>query len=193
MHNSRLLFACLLVSVLVSPAWAQSEASESLSLADAIWTMRDGTTASYADLKGEAGTLFIVWESTCAWAKRYQERVDSLQATLEAANINAYLVHTPSNPALQLRMPKKEEEELTWLSGINDPERALTEQLQATRIPQFVLVNSEDFIVYAGAFDDSPGNAEQVQMPYVQRALEALAAGEAPEVEQTRPFGCMIR
>lgn len=195
MRFLRYLILYSTLCVLAIPAWAQDDAALTrIPFTEATLTLKDGTSATYASLKGERGTLLIVWEASCAWAKRHQERIAALRNALETAQVNAYLVHTPSNPALQLRMPKSDEEDpLAWMPGIDDADQVLTKQLQATRIPQFFLADATDAIVYAGALDDSPGNAEQVQSPYLSAAIDALVAGVALDVAQTRPFGCMIR
>lgn len=177
-------------------AFAQGESTplSNVPFVEGSIPMQDGSITTYADLKGEKGTLFIVWEASCAWAKRHQERVAALQPVLEAVGINVYLMHTRSNPALQLRLPETDEADpLAWIPGINDNDGTLTKQLQATRIPQFFLFDAADAIFYGGALDDSPGNPDQVQHAYLKVAIEALGAETAVETNQTRPFGCMIR
>lgn len=196
MRVTRYLILAVLMALNVPMTVAQGESPPltKVPFVEGAISMQDGSTTTYADLKGEKGTLFIVWEASCAWAKRHQERVAALQPVLEAAGINVYLMHTRANPALQLRLPETDEADpLAWIPGIDDNDGTLTKQLQATRIPQFFLFDAADAIAYGGALDDSPGNPDQVQDAYLKVAIEALGAGTAVVTNQTRPFGCMIR
>ncbi len=54
------------------------------------------------------------------------------------------------------------------------------------------MIDANREIIYMGAFDDN-SNADRVKVSYVDEVIAAALKGEAPEVRETPPVGCLIR
>ncbi len=63
----------------------------------------------------------------------------------------------------------------------------------ATRTPHIYLLDAERKVKYIGAIDDSPRNAENVEVKYVEDAIAAIENGENPDPDFTKAVGCSIK
>lgn len=66
----------------------------------------------------------------------------------------------------------------------------------AVTTPHMYVINAEGSLVYAGAIDDNPSpNPKTIEGAnnYVIAAMEAVKAGEAVEIAQTKPYGCGVK
>jgi redoxin len=73
-----------------------------------------------------------------------------------------------------------------------DESQEIAESYGASRTPEVFLFDAEHRLVYHGTPDSDhrdPGGAE----PYLRDALEAVLAGETPEVQDVPPVGCTIK
>ena len=73
-----------------------------------------------------------------------------------------------------------------------DETQAIGKAYGATNTPQFFVLDKDRVIRYTGAMDDSPSNEAKVTKTYLRDAVDALLAGDSPEVTETRPVGCGI-
>lgn len=73
----------------------------------------------------------------------------------------------------------------------HDETQAIGKAYGASNTPHFFVLDKNRTIRYIGALDDNM-TASKVKKKYVQDAVDALLAGKAPEVEETRPVGCGI-
>lgn len=67
---------------------------------------------------------------------------------------------------------------------------------EAKTSPHMYVINADGVLVYHGAIDNAPmgrvrGDGEKVN--YVQRAIDALKAGETISPDTTRPYGCSVK
>jgi thiol-disulfide isomerase/thioredoxin len=73
-----------------------------------------------------------------------------------------------------------------------DETQAIGKAYGATNTPQYFVLDKDRVIRYTGAMDDSPMKEAQVKKTYLRDAVDALLAGKAPEVDETRAVGCGI-
>jgi hypothetical protein len=74
-----------------------------------------------------------------------------------------------------------------------DESQAVGRAYGATNTPHFFVLDKERKIRYIGAMDDNVMNESKVTKHYLRDAVDALLAGKAPAVEETRAQGCGIR
>jgi hypothetical protein len=157
----------------------------------------DGTAVRANRLTGEAGTVFLFWSNRCPWVDRYEGRVMRLASDFLQREVAFVLVNAndaAAAPGESLRASRKRARDAGYgATYVRDPTGALARALGAKRTPHAFVFGPEERLVYAGAVDDSPADADGVTQPYVRDALEALEAGRAPPIATTRAFGCMIR
>jgi len=79
---------------------------------------------------------------------------------------------------------------------LHDSTQEIARQFGATRTPHiYVLVKEEaDFVVkYIGAIDDSPRSADDVEDPYLHKAMRSIISGYNPDPNFTKAIGCTIK
>lgn len=63
----------------------------------------------------------------------------------------------------------------------------------ARTTPHMYVIDAEGTLAYAGAIDDDPRGRNDDDTNYVAAAIDALAAGQAPAVSSTDPYGCTVK
>src|SRR5690606_36837409 len=62
----------------------------------------------------------------------------------------------------------------------------------ATRTPEVFLFNKESILVYNGAIDNNPGDAENVSKPHLKDAIDEMMEGKDISTKETKGVGCTI-
>ena len=62
----------------------------------------------------------------------------------------------------------------------------------ASRTPEVFLFDAAGKLVYHGAVDDNK-DASKASKPYLKNALDAVLAGKAVEMAETKAIGCSIK
>jgi hypothetical protein len=73
-----------------------------------------------------------------------------------------------------------------------DESQEVARALGSERTPEVFVFDAERRLVYHGLVDDNREEAE-VTRHYLRDALDAVLAGEAPEVVDTPPVGCTVK
>ena len=63
----------------------------------------------------------------------------------------------------------------------------------ATRTPHIYLFDDKDNLVYRGAIDDNPKDADDVDESYLKNAMDAMLSGKSIKVASTKAIGCGIK
>lgn len=77
-----------------------------------------------------------------------------------------------------------------------DPSGKVGRRYGARTTPDMFIINRQGKLVYTGAIDSirSTRTADVKRArPYVRQALDALLAGRAVQVSDTRPYGCSVK
>ena len=144
--------------------------------------------------------MVIVFTSNyCPYSKLYDERLLAWIDTYHSARIPFLLINPnskyhPEYESLEEMSARAEEKGIT-VPYLSDAEQQVSKNLSATRTPEvFVLRkrNGAFQVVYHGALDDNPQQAEDVEESYLTEVLDALVGGSSIPVNQ-RPTGCMIK
>ena len=75
---------------------------------------------------------------------------------------------------------------------LHDASQDLARQLGSERTPEAFVYDGERRLVYHGAVDDNR-DEDEVTANYLRDAIEAVLAGETPEVADTSPVGCTVK
>jgi thioredoxin-related protein len=78
-----------------------------------------------------------------------------------------------------------------WFYAI-DKNSEVADAFGANKTPESFLFDKNGKLVYHGAIDDSPGNANGVKRHHLKEALNELIAGKSITVSETRSVGCSI-
>lgn len=187
--------------ILAAPVTAQAQtalavggaaSSVNRPLMDAVSGDRADVVSTFAP----GGALVIFWGNQCVWSQRYEERLQQAIRQGRQDGLSILLVNANDPQAF----PKEDQSESAQVGrrlGVDryflDPDGSLARAMGAQRIPHVFLFDRQQRLAYAGAIDDSPGDAALVQERYLINALQALRGGQAPDPAETQPFGCRIK
>ncbi len=158
----------------------------------------DGGAVALPSLAGPTGTVILFWSNQCPWVDRYTERVQALRSQFGGQGIRFVLINSNDAGAFPQESAEAsrvyvEERGLTQMAYLRDQGSAVAQAFGAERTPHVFVFDGARSLVYVGAIDDSPGDPGDVEETYLEDALQALAAGEAVPVTETKAFGCRIK
>ncbi len=154
----------------------------------------DGKKHSFADYQKAEVKLIVFTCNSCPYAVDYEDRLNEFynqyckegKVALIAINSN----RTP-NDSLE-KMKQRAKEKKFRFAYLFDQSQQLAKQYGALRTPEFYVLDTNNRIVYMGAFDDNT-KADQVKQKYVEQAVQASLEGKEIELKETPPIGCLIR
>ena len=134
----------------------------------------------------------------CPFAKMYESRLITLRNKYQSQGFTFMLVNPEAGT---------NEEDKTTLrsyidqSGINTPyliddKQTLSKFYKITKIPEVILLTPATegaTISYRGALDNNPQAESAVSVHYLDRAMDSILKGEAPNPPQARAVGCNVR
>ena len=74
-----------------------------------------------------------------------------------------------------------------------DETSAVAKAFGASVTPEAFLFDAGGKLAYHGTVDDNHRDADKVQKRYLKDALDAVVAGKAPAVPETKGLGCGIK
>lgn len=166
-------------------------------VSDFTLTDVDGTQITLSDYMGEGGAVVIFTCNTCPWAVGYEDRIIQMHNDLAAKGWPVLAIN-PNDPDLksgdsyEAMQARASEKEFTF-PYVFDEQQEIFPLFGATKTPHVFVVDKEMKVRYIGGIDDSPQNAEDVEVNYVQAAVEAIAAGHDPDPSSTKAIGCGIK
>ena len=75
---------------------------------------------------------------------------------------------------------------------LRDADSSIADRFGALTTPHVYIADASGRLAYEGAVDDRTFRQREATVNYVDQALDALLAGEAPPVSQSQPYGCTI-
>ncbi|WP_245957371.1 redoxin family protein [Chitinophaga flava] len=161
------------------------------------WMDVSGKEISLNSVKGANGLLVIFGANRCPYMLRNQDRLRNICSFAHNNNIGVVMVN--SNEA-----NRAEEESLTSMKAyastqsfqcfyILDKNAELADAFDANHTPECYLFDKKNHLVYKGAIDDSPGNAETVKVQLLHNAISETAAGKSVTVSTSNSLGCNIK
>ena len=104
----------------------------------------------------------------------------------------------PNDPAAQpadgfTQMQERAEEKSFPFAYLFDEGQKIYPVYGATKTPHVFLLDAERTVKYIGAIDDSPRDADAVEVKYLEDAIASLEAGKNPDPKTTKAIGCSIK
>lgn len=156
----------------------------------------DGQTYSLASFAEYEVVILCFTSNTCPYSVDYEDRLISLHSRYAAAeekkvaliaiNSNA----TPGDALESMQQRAKEKGFEFWY--LKDEGAQVAASYKAIYTPEFFVLDRERRLRYFGAMDDAT-KAEAVKRSFVVEAIDALRAGQDPEVASHPARGCKIR
>ncbi|OZC02575.1 redoxin domain-containing protein [Rubricoccus marinus] len=187
-----LALAALLLAAPLALAQDSLAIGDPVPLAAQSFETVGGGSLSLAAAAGESGLVVVMWSAVCPWTSRYEARMAQLYATATANGIGVVLVAS-NDPNRVTRTPEVLAATAAAVGApmILDPTATLADALGATQTPEAFFFDGG--LLYSGALDDSPADAERVTIQYLQQALDQHLAAQSVEIQRTTPFGCTIK
>jgi peroxiredoxin len=157
----------------------------------------DGKQLSIADVAGKSGTLVIFTCNHCPFAKDWETRIVELANGYTARGIGAVLINA-NNPDTHpedgyAEMQTRAKSRGMKIPYVVDETSAVAKAFGASVTPEAFVFDKAGKLVYHGAIDDNRKQPDKVQARYLKDALDAVLAGKAPPVAETKSLGCGIK
>jgi peroxiredoxin len=157
----------------------------------------DGKMLSIADVAGKAGTLVIFTCNHCPFAKGWEQRIAELGATYAKKGIGVILVNA-NDPAMHAEddfagtQARAKSLNLAVPYVIDDTSN-VARAFGASVTPEAFLFDAGGKLAYHGTIDDNHRDPTKVEKRYLKDALDAVVAGKAPAVRESKGLGCGIK
>jgi peroxiredoxin len=160
-------------------------------------TETGGKEVSIEKVTGKKGTLVVFTCNQCPYAKAWEERIVELGNTYSKKGVGVLLVNSnnpgvSSKDAPELTKARAKERGMQFAYAL-DTQSQLARAFGATKTPESFLFDKDGKLIYHGTIDDNHEDASKVQKRYLKDALEAVTAGKAPAVQETKSLGCTIK
>ena len=76
---------------------------------------------------------------------------------------------------------------------LHDEDQSVATEYGAKRTPEFFFFNKDKSLTYKGRMDDSPKNPTEVTSTDLLDAINAVLAGNKPEINATESIGCSVK
>lgn len=175
---------------------AQNKRVDNFSLQD----VKSGKAITLNDYQNRKAVVVLFTSNHCPYSRLYEERFAALVKNYAGKDV-AFLVINPSDPQANKddSIEAMQAKARSWgvdVPYLSDPKQQVAKMFGASKMPEvFVLANKPNAfsIAYAGAFDDNPQVAQDVNQCYVDLAIEAVLQGKPAKIPHKRPVGCMIK
>lgn len=157
----------------------------------------DGKAVSLADVKGAKGTLVVFTCNHCPFAQAWEQRIVELGNSYAKKGIGVVLVNANDptvNPDDGIEeMQKHVAQQKMAVPYVVDDGSQLARAFGASRTPEAFLFDKAGKLAYHGTIDDNHKDAAKVTKRYLKDALDAVVAGKAPALQETKSVGCGIK
>lgn len=203
MKPIRSMVLLLALTASASCARAENEAPAGLALGspapmrEAKMVSVNGKAVAIADAAGKKGTLVIFMCNHCPWVQAWQGRIAAIGNAAVARGVGTIAINSndiEEYPADDLEhMQAQAKAQGFKFPYVMDASSDVGRAFGATRTPEVYLFDARGKLVYHGAVDDNARNEGQVKERWLRKAVDAVAAGRAVPVAETKAFGCGIK
>ena len=153
----------------------------------------DGNRHSLSDLEAKQVVVVAFTCNSCPYAVDAEDRLVALHKKYADQNvalvaINVNKVEEDLLPA----MKQKADEKGFEFPYLFDVTQKIARDFGAMVTPECYVLDAKRRVRYMGSIDDSP-DGRQVNKKYLESAIDAVLAGEDPEIRETVPIGCRVR
>lgn len=154
-----------------------------------------GKVHNLDEWQNKKAVLLIFIGLDCPVSNGYAPEIQRLAESYSARGIACYAVHPDPDVTTELAGEHAKEYGLKF-TVLLDSAQALARQAGVRYMPEAVVLSKDGHIVYRGRIDDrytqEGRRREQPQAHELEDALQAVLAGKAPPVAETKPFGCKL-
>lgn len=198
----KLFFASLALPILGLLSFALHDSSPlpiGSALPKAELRLKDisGKEITLSQARQTNGLLVMFSCNTCPYVINNQSRTKEICAYAQQHQIGVVLLNanegqrTSGNSYEDMQSYAKAQG-YQWYYAL-DQNGELADAFGASRTPESFLFDKNGKLVYHGAIDDSPGDANQVKRAHLHIAVDEMLSGKEVTVKESRSVGCSIR
>ena len=150
----------------------------------------EGKKVSFDDLKGSVTVVTFI-STICPISNAYDDRMNAIYKDYSAKGVKFIFVNANSNES-----PKEVQshaKDVGFMFPVyKDVGNAAADQFGASVTPESFVIDNSGIVRYHGQIDDSR-NAARVKVQGLRQALDAVLAGRAVDIKETKAFGCTIK
>ena len=156
-----------------------------------------GKEVSIKDVTKENGVLVMFSCNTCPYVVKNQQRTLAVATYAEKNNVGVIILNSNEgqrndDDSYEAMKAYAREQGYKW-HYVVDKNNELADAFGANRTPECFLFNKEMKLVYHGAIDDNPTDADNVKRHHLQEAITEMAAGKEVSYKESRSVGCGIK
>ena len=156
-----------------------------------------GKEISIQDAMRENGVLIMFSCNTCPFVIRNQQRTKeinqyALDHKIGVIVINANEAQRSDVDSYNAMKNYASQQQYAW-PYVVDKNDEIANAFGATRTPEVYLFNKKGTLVYKGAIDDNPTDANNVKRQHLKTAIDEMLAGKNVSVTESRSVGCGIK
>jgi peroxiredoxin len=172
----------------------------SIALGDAAPGFRLPTTDGGEITLDELGSAPVVvvafWCNHCPYVRAWEDRFNDIAREYSGRGVATVAIcanDVTTHPADSFdNMVVRASEKAYVFAYARDDSQAVPRAYGAQRTPEIFVLDGERRVAYHGAIDDAT-DPDATSATYLRDALDAVLAGQAPPLAQTRPVGCTIK
>lgn len=188
-------FYVFMLIALLSSSFVHGQRVDNFMLEDVL-TGQNFELDKYEDAKA---VVLIFNTLSCPFSKLYENRIIELHENFKAdgfvfAIVNPHFGNDPDENKQEVE--ERFKGRVQGLPILNDGNQNVTRQLQATKLPEVVVITPSPTgfaIAYRGAIDNNPQVPESANMRYLVSAIQSIQNKRNPSPSSSRPVGCNIR
>ena len=158
-----------------------------------------GRMVTLADYPKAKGFMVVFTCNHCPFAKVYFNRLNDLSKKYGALGVPLLAISSSDTVNFEEdgygKMKEKTAKEHLTFPYLYDGSQATAVDFGAKKTPHAFVVwkeNGKLVVKYAGAIDDNGAEPEKVVHHYLAEAVDALLAGKAVDVPETKSVGCTL-
>lgn len=157
----------------------------------------DGKMVSLSDFEDAKGYIVTFTCNHCPYAVMYEDRLIDLHNKYAPLGYPVVAIN-PNDPEVQPadsfdEMVVRADEKKFPFVYLFDEGQKVYPSYGATKTPHVFLLDNKMTVKYIGAIDDSPRDADAVEVKYLENAIASLEKGEDPTPSTTKAIGCSIK
>ena len=156
---------------------------------------------SLYSLKGASkGAIVVFTCNHCPFAKKYEQRIIELDKKYASKGFPVLAISSNDPSAVPddsyANMAARAKDKSYSFPYAFDETQSIARTFGATKTPHAFVVAKENgkwILKYMGAIDDNTDDPSAVKTAYVANAIDAVLAGKAVAVTETKSIGCTIK
>jgi len=180
------VFATVLIALQSPAASVVGTRLDNFQLVDSF-----GKAHSLNDYKGKI-VILAFWSFKCPVSLAYDRRLAELAEQYGPKGVVILGIDSNSDESAEAIQKNAASLDLAY-PILLDPDGVVADRLGATHTPTIFILDRDFVVRYAGMVDNGKKPGEKGRESYAAQALDAILAGKAVAVEETKGGGCSIK